>query len=152
AARARCRGLVRDTILQQCSDNPGNHEGHVFLCNDPYSGAIHQNDVAVVAPVFADGQLIAWTGATIHCVDVGGAFKGSQASIGAQSIYEEAPPIPPIKLVEGGVLRKDLERAFLLPSRTPELNALDLRAMLAANSVSGRRIVEVVAKYSVDVV
>jgi N-methylhydantoinase B len=85
-------------------------------------------------------------------VDVGGAFKGSQASIGAKSIYEEAPPIPPIKLVEGGVLRKDLERAFLLPSRTPELNALDLRAMLAANSVSGRRILEVVGKYGADVV
>jgi len=152
ASHAICQGLVVETILKECADNPGIHEGDVFLCTDPYSGAIHQNDVAIVAPVFADGQLIAWTGATIHCVDVGGAFKGSQASIGAKSIYEEAPPIPPIKIVEGGVLRKDLERAFLLPSRTPELNALDLRAMLAANSVSGRRILEVVGKYGADVV
>jgi N-methylhydantoinase B len=152
ASHAICQGLVVETILQECADNPGIGEGDVFLCSDPYSGAIHQNDVAVVAPVFADGQLIAWTGATIHCVDVGGAFKGSQASLGAKSIYEEAPPIPPIKLVEGGVLRRDLERAFLLPSRTPELNALDLRAMLAANSVSGRRILEVAGKYGADVV
>jgi N-methylhydantoinase B len=152
ASHAICQGLVVETILKECAENPGIHEGDVFLCNDPYSGAIHQNDVAVVAPVFAAGELIAWTGATIHCVDVGGGFKGSQASLGAKSIYEEAPPIPPIKLVEGGVLRKDLERAFLLPSRTPELNALDLRAMLAANSVSGRRILEVVGKYGADVV
>ncbi len=152
ASHAICQSLVVETILKECADNPGIREGDVFLCSDPYSGAIHQNDVAVVAPVFADGQLIAWTGATIHCVDVGGAFKGSQASLGAKSIYEEAPPIPPIKIVEGGVLRKDLERAFLLPSRTPELNALDLRAMLAANSVSGRRILEVVRKYGADVV
>jgi N-methylhydantoinase B len=152
ASHAICQGQVVETILRECADNPGIAEGDVFLCSDPYSGAIHQNDLAIVAPIFADGQLIAWTGATIHCVDVGGAYQGSQASIGAQSIYEEAPPIPPIKLVEGGRLRKDVERMVLLPSRTADLNALDIRAMLAANSVAGRRVLEVVGKYGVDVV
>jgi N-methylhydantoinase B len=152
ASHGICQALTVQTILRECADNPGIAEGDVFLCSDPYSGAIHQNDWAVVAPIFADGELLGWTGGTIHCVDVGGAFAGSQASLGAKSIYEEAPPIPPIKLVEGGVLRQDLERALLLPSRTPELNALDLRAMLAANSVAGRRVLEVARKYGADVV
>jgi N-methylhydantoinase B len=152
SSHAICQGLVVETIMSECAENPGIGEGDVFLCSDPYSGAIHQNDVVVASPVFVDGRLIAWTGATIHLVDVGGASKGSQASLGAGSIFEEAPPIPPIKLVERGILRRDLEREFLIRSRTPELNALDLRAMLAANSVAGRRIVEVAGKYGPAVV
>ena len=40
---------------------------------------------------------------------MGGGFVGSQASLGAKSIYEEAPPIPAIKLVEAGRMRRDLE-------------------------------------------
>jgi N-methylhydantoinase B len=152
SSHAICQGLVVETIVRDCAENPGIDEGDVFLCSDPYSGAIHQNDVVVASPVVADGRVIAWTGATIHLVDVGGASKGSQASLGAVSIFEEAPPIPPIKLVERGVLRRDLEREFLIRSRTPELNALDLRAMLAANSVAGRRILEVARKYGPDIV
>jgi N-methylhydantoinase B len=151
ASHAICQGLVVQTILAECQDNPGIGPGDVFLCSDPYSGAIHQNDVAIVTPIFANGELIAWTGATIHENDVGGGFVGSQASLGAQSIYEEAPPIPAIKLVEAGRLRRDLEREVLIRSRTPESNALDMRAMLAANVVAGRRIEELLGKYGADV-
>jgi len=113
ASHAICQGLVVETILKECTDNPGIREGDVFLCSDPYSGAIHQNDVAVVAPVFADGQLIAWTGATIHCVDVGGAFKGSQASETLHRVLTHTPT--PLS-----VLREDVP---------PEVDAAITKAM-----------------------
>src|SRR3712207_460126 len=40
-------------------------DGDIFLVNDPYNGGgVHAQDVFVHRPIFADGQLIAWTGAS----------------------------------------------------------------------------------------
>lgn len=150
ASLAIGQGLVVKTLGEKFSDNPGFFPGDMFLCNDPYSGALHQNDVTLVAPLFHGERLIAWTGATIHQIDVGGASKGSQAATGAKSIYEEAPVIPPIKIMEKGLLRRDLEEEYLIRSRTRELNALDLRAKIAANMVMGERLHELVERYGVE--
>ena len=38
--------------------------------------------------------------------------------------------------------RKDLEREYLVRSRLPELNALDLRGQIAANRLQATRVVE----------
>lgn len=51
----------------------GVEQDAMYLANDPWLGAIHQNDVFVLAPVHWEGQLVAWTGSTIHLWDVGGA-------------------------------------------------------------------------------
>jgi N-methylhydantoinase B len=150
ASLAIGQGLIVETILEKYAQNPGLFSGDMFLCNDPYSGALHQNDVTLVGPVFHGEKLIAWTGATIHQVDVGGSSKGSQAATGAKSIFEEAPVIPPIKIIERGTLRKDLEEEYLIRSRTRDLNALDLRAKIAANLVMGERLVAVAQRYGVD--
>ncbi|MBI4489991.1 MAG: hydantoinase B/oxoprolinase family protein [Deltaproteobacteria bacterium] len=150
ASLAIGQGLIVRTILEKYSENPGAFPGDMFLCNDPYSGALHQNDVTLVAPVFYGEELIAWTGATIHQVDVGGASKGSQAATGAKSIFEEAPVIPPVKIIERGTLRRDLEEEYLIRSRTRDLNALDLRAKIAANLVMGERVLAVAERYGIE--
>lgn len=150
ASLAIGQGLIVKTILEKYAENPGFVPGDMFLCNDPYSGALHQNDVTLVAPVFHGGKLIAWTGATIHQVDVGGSSKGSQAATGAQSIFEEAPVIPPIKIIEKGTLRRDIEEEYLIRSRTRDLNALDLRAKIAANLVMGERVLAVAERYGIE--
>ncbi|OGQ77651.1 MAG: hypothetical protein A3F90_16865 [Deltaproteobacteria bacterium RIFCSPLOWO2_12_FULL_60_19] len=150
ASLAIGQGLVVKTILDKYSDNPGFFPGDMFLCNDPYSGALHQNDVTLVAPVFHAEKLIAWTGATIHQVDVGGSSKGSQAATGAKSIFEEAPVIPPIKIMEKGRLRRDLEEEYLIRSRTRDLNALDLRAKISANLVMAERLGALAERYGAE--
>jgi N-methylhydantoinase B len=147
ASLAIGQGLTVGHILDRYAANPGFNPGDMFLCNDPYSGALHQNDVTVVAPVFHAEKLVAWTGATIHQVDVGGSSKGSQAATGAKSIFEEAPVIPPIKIVEKGQLRRDLEEEYLIRSRTRDLNALDLRAKIAANLVMAERLLALCDRY-----
>ena len=38
--------------MEHRSDNPGIEDGDIFLTNDPWIGATHQSDVALVAPVF----------------------------------------------------------------------------------------------------
>lgn len=142
--------IVKD-VLREYVENPGIGEDDMFLCNDPYVGAQHQNDVALIAPVHYQGRLIAWTGVAIHQLDVGGPGKG-QVSIGATSIYEEAPPVPPLKIFEAGRIRKDIEREYLRRSRTPEIVGLDLRAMVASNNVSKKRICQLAESYGVDTV
>lgn len=51
--------------------------GDVFVTNDPfYGGVTHLNDVVLTLPVFAEGQLIAWTATIAHFNDVGGMVPG----------------------------------------------------------------------------
>jgi N-methylhydantoinase B len=134
--------IVKD-IIENYGDNPGIHPGDMFICNDPYVGAPHQNDVTVVSPIFWEGRLIMWAGACLHVRDVGGAAPSS-IQIGATSIYGEQPLIPPVKIVERGRIRQDLEREYVRRSRMPHKNALDLRAKIAANLIAEKRLHELV--------
>ena len=136
-------------VIDNHTDNPGIGDGDMYVTNDPYVGAMHQPDVVVVAPIFLDGERIMWCGSVVHQPDVGGPLAGS-VTTGARSIYQEAIPMPPVRLVEGGTIRKDLEREYLIRSRLPELNALDLRGQIAANRVQASRIVELCHRYGRD--
>jgi N-methylhydantoinase B len=136
-------------LLKEFSDNPGLGEQDLFVCNDPYVSVCHQNCVQVVGPVFWDGELVAWTGASLHVVDVGGPTAG-QAQVDAQDIYGEQPLIGPLKIAADGRVLKDVERTYLRNSRLPELLALDLRAKLAAVEVSRRRLQETFAEFGAE--
>jgi N-methylhydantoinase B len=148
---ASVQDLIVQYILREYADNPGIGQDDMFITNDPYYGALHQPDVTCVAPIHWQGELVAWCGCTIHQIDVGGPVPGSFA-VGARSIYEEPPPIPPLKIVQGGVLRRDLEQEYLRRSRTPALVALDLRAQIAANNVVKARLHQLIQTYGLDTV
>lgn len=137
--------LIED-LLERYIDNPGIRPGDMFMTNDPYVGAPHQPDVMVVAPIFSGDELIAWSGSVVHQSDVGGANPGSIA-LGARSIFEETIPMAPVKVVEGGVLRQDIEREYLIRSRSPELNALDLHGQVAANRVMVQTVRDLCDRY-----
>jgi N-methylhydantoinase B len=127
--------------------NPGIAEGDMWLCNDPWvGGGGHQNDVAVYAPLFWEGELFAWTCAVAHQVDLGGASPGSW-SVKSRDIFSESLPIPPVKMVEGGVIRSDMEDMYLRRSRVPKLVALDLRAKIGANNIGHEQLRKLIAKY-----
>ena len=48
--------------------------------------------------------------------------------------FGEAPLFPAIRLAENFVPRADIERVYLRNSRTPEQNALNMRARVAAGN------------------
>src|SRR5205085_2004270 len=76
--------------------------GDIFATNDPfYGGVTHLNDVVLAMPVFADGELVAWTANIAHWNDVGGMVPGS-ISNEAKEIYQEGLRLPGVKLVAGG--------------------------------------------------
>jgi N-methylhydantoinase B len=133
--------------LDNRATNPGIHEGDMFLCNDPWvGGGLHQNDVSVFAPLFWEGKLFAWTCAVAHQVDLGGVSPGSW-SVKSQDIFWESIPLPPVKIVEAGELRPDIEDVYLRRSRVPKLVALDLRAKIGANYLAHERLRALIQKY-----
>ncbi|MFG2304701.1 hydantoinase B/oxoprolinase family protein [Actinacidiphila glaucinigra] len=138
--------------LRNRSDNPGIEEGDMFLCNDPWiGGGLHQNDAAILAPIFHDGKLFGWTTAIAHQVDLGGLRPGS-FSPSAQDVFGEAVPTPPLKVVRGGVLQRDVADAWVRRSRLPHLVGLDLRAKIAANKNAADQILRLITKYGAGTV
>ncbi len=140
---------VKDIRQRFAADDIG--PGDVFMSNDPYVGACHQMDVAVVAPIFAGDRLVAWTGSTVHQIDLGGPVEG-QVQLGATSIWSEQPLFPPIKIMDGGELRPDVERGYLRRTRLPHLVDLDLKAMIAGCNVGVARVQDLAGRYGTDVV
>ena len=135
--------------LENRSDNPGIRDGDIFLTNDPWVGATHQSDVALIAPIFWEDQLFCWVGNTLHQWDLGGTAPGGFNPM-AEDIYWEAGCIPPIKIVEHGVLRKDLEEEYTRRSRMPQLVSLDLRAEIAGCHVARERLLALIARYGAE--
>jgi N-methylhydantoinase B len=139
------------TLIADYSDNPGIGENDTFLTNDPYVSVAHQTCVMVAGPVHWQGKIAGWTGASLHVIDVGGPVAG-QAQINAEDIFGEQPITPPVKLVEGGRFRKDVEGHYLRNSRLPDLLALDLRAKVAAAQVVRNRLIETFKEFGFDTV
>jgi N-methylhydantoinase B len=121
-------------------------EGDMFFTNDPWWGALHSNDGVMVTPIFWEGEIVCWSGLAMHDEDVGSPVPGSFV-VGARDSFGEAPLFPAVKMVERFKLRSDVESIFLRNSRTPEHNALNLRARLASLTVTHRRIHELIADY-----
>jgi N-methylhydantoinase B len=138
-------------ILQHMGRDPGIGPGDAFVENDPWIGANHQSDIFVIAPVTVDGAVFCWVLNSLHHYDLGGSTPGSFCP-DAVNIHMEATPMPPMKLVDRGHLREDIERMILRQSRVPELVALDLHAQLAGVNVARRRIEELIARYGAPVV
>ena len=132
--------------LENLAGEIGIGEGDMFLSNDPWIGASHQSDVQITCPVFWEGRIFCWVANALHQYDIGGNTPGSFCA-DARDVFDEPVPIPPIKIVEGGTLRRDLERMYLRHSRQPQLLALDLRAQIAGNLVARNRIHGFIKRY-----
>jgi N-methylhydantoinase B len=133
-------------VVEHRFPEPGIEDGDIYLSNDPWVGATHQMDVTLLCPVFVEGRLFCWVANTLHQTDVGGASPGSFCP-DAEDVFQESTPIPPMKIVEAGTLRPDLEEVYLRRSRLPEFLALDLRAGISGNLVAKARILELVDRY-----
>ena len=123
--------------------------GDGLLVNHPFMGGVHLNDVTLISPVFDGGEIFGFLASLAHHVDVGG---GAPASIGAfREVYQEGIIIPPVKLVKQGVIDDDIFQFFLANVRAKHETSGDLRAQIAANKLGGRRVGELIEKFSARV-
>lgn len=125
------------------------HEGDMFFTNDPWWGALHANDGILAMPIFWAGEVVGWSGIVMHDDDVGSPVPGSFVS-GAHERFGEAPLFPAVKMVEGFEPRRDVERAYLRNSRTPEHNALNMRARVAALRTTHGQVAELIGEYGIE--
>jgi N-methylhydantoinase B len=137
--------------LENRADNPGIRDGDMFLANDPWVGAAHQMDVMLLCPVFWKGELFCWVTNCLHQYDIGGITPGSFCP-SARDAYDEGILLPPIKIVEGNEIRRDIEEVYLRSSRKPSAVALDFRAQLAGNMTARDRVLSLIKRYGADTV
>ena len=137
--------------LEYRSDNPGIRDGDMFLANDPWVGAAHQQDVMLICPVFWKDELFCWVTNCLHQYDLGGITPSSFCG-SAESAFEEGICIPPVKIIEHNEIRRDIEELYLRASRKPEAVALDFRAQLAGNLTARDRVLALVRRYGPEVV
>src|SRR4051794_6936903 len=105
------------------------------VLNDPFAGGTHLNDITLVAPVFARGELIGWAANRAHHADLGGMAPGSIPP-DATDIYQEGFRIPPVLLTD------EVVALLVANSRTPDERRGDLDAQAGANAVGAERMAE----------
>ena len=124
--------------------------GDMLATNDAALGGGHYPDMFLVAPVFADANIIGYVVTTAHHVDVGGLSPGSQAVQGVTEAFQEGIRVLPVKLVHAGEFDPDLLRVILGNVRLPEKMRGDLMAQRNANHVGSERLRELFASYGLD--
>ena len=126
-------------------------EGDVIVVNDPYRGGGHLTDIAVLRPVFAEGELLGLAMNRGHHIDVGGmAVAGFPGT--ARSIFQEGMRIPPVKWFEGGVERRQVMDLILLNVRFPQAQLGDFQAQLASCVAAEQRVRALVERYGIATV
>jgi N-methylhydantoinase B len=141
--------LIVESTMRLSADI-GWGEGDIFICNDPYLGAIHAPDFATVAPIYHAGELVAWIGASGHQLDTGGIDPGG-FSVKAVDVHQEGLRMPPVKIVEAGRVREDVYRWIINQVRDP-LVGLDVRGQVAALNAGRQRIGELIDAWGVATV
>ena len=137
-------------VIEDCAGNPGIGPGDMFVVNNPWKGALHGPDMAIVAPIFAGGELIFWSGGLMHMADIGGMREGG-IGLDATDCYQEGLLLPPVKLVENGVIRSDIWNLIVSHSRAEFAMSLDLKGLIAANHAAAEGIGKLVDRYGVPV-
>ena len=134
------------TILDRVIPLDQWQDGDVIVTNDPYSGGQHLPDIQTFRPVFVDGKRVAIVGTLCHHVDVGGGAAGSYYAA-ATEVFHEGIRIPPLRLVDRGVLNSGVFEMLLHNVRQPDETRGDLNAQIAALGIGERAVARMARKY-----
>jgi N-methylhydantoinase B len=126
--------------------------GDMFLANDPYSGGgTHLPDINIIAPVFANGQIVAFVANIAHHADVGGMVAGSESTL-CTNIFQEGVRLPMVRVARAGVIEEDIVDIIRLNSRTPDERLGDVQAQFAACRVGVERTAGLFVRYGIGTV
>ena len=121
-------------------------DGDVGICNDPWLTSGHLPDTTVVAPVFTNGRIVAWTGSIAHMADMGGTLWSADT----REVFEEGLRLPPLLLLREGVWNADVATIIRANSRLPEQVLGDIAAQVAAGETAARGLRELMAREAIE--
>ena len=122
-------------------------EGDFYICNHPYHGAHHLQDILIFVPIFHEGAIVGFSAAVAHHLDVGGGAPGMNAS--ATDYYQEGLVIPPSKynLVRDWQDDGPFQRFIAANIRVPDQTIGDIDSQFAACGVGAQRVRDLCTKY-----
>jgi len=120
--------------------------GDVGICNDPWLTSGHLPDITILAPVFADDRLIAWTGSIAHMADIGGTLWSADT----REVFEEGLRIPPLLYLTEGRVNADLQAMIRANVRLPDPVLGDIAAQIAAGETAARGLRDLIAREGID--
>jgi N-methylhydantoinase B len=126
------------------------HDGDVVIHNHPYYGSSHSPDIAIVVPVFYDGELVGFSANTAHHLDIGAATPGLIIDI--PDVFAEGMLFAGTKLYERGQLNEALWSYIGRNSRAARQLQDDLNAQIASARLGVRRFGELMERYGKQVV
>lgn len=138
------RGIAQTVALEDWKP------GDCVIHNHPYKGASHSPDIAIVMPVFSNGELVGFSANTAHHVDIGAATPG--LIIDVPDVWAEGMLLDGVKLYTEGVRNEDLWKYIRDNTRVPGLVMGDLEAQIASAELGVRRFEELLGKYGKDTV
>ncbi len=133
--------------------------GDVVAVNDPFAGGTHLPDVTLISSVVSrrssvgrkerrttdHGQpTLFYVANRAHHADIGGATPGSMGL--ATDVYGEGVRIPPIRIVRGGEIVKDVMKLILTNVRSSDERRADFEAQIGSLKTGEMRLLEIVER------
>ena len=145
-------GYVKNVIeVFEKRGTPFKH-GDVIMHNDPYGGASHGPDIALIVPVFYDGKLIGFSGTTAHHLDVGALSPGSCGIVDAIDVYAEGLQFKAIKVYDAGECNEAVWQILKDNVRAPGMVVGDMEAQVAACQIGAERFIDLVDRFGLQAV
>jgi N-methylhydantoinase B len=124
-------------------------EGDFYITNHPYlGGGQHLQDIFVFMPIFFEGELVGFSAAVAHHLDIGGGAPGIATA--ATDFYQEGLILPPARYN----LARDwnggpFERLMTANVRVPDQTIGDMNSQFAACGTGIARVQELCARHGV---
>jgi N-methylhydantoinase B len=121
--------------------------GDVIVNTVPYEIGSQPIDAALIAPVFVDGAIVAYTALKAHMGDLG---AKDPYPTNATDVFQEGLLLPGMWLYREGRLVDEVIRLIKQHSRIPFLTATNFIAGASALRIGGERVQQLATRYGVD--
>lgn len=133
--------------VQSCIDQVGLANlapGDVLTTSVPFDTGSQPIDAALVAPIFVEGEIVAYTALKAHMGDLGAIDAYPTTST---EMFQEGLLMPALYLFHHGELQEQIVRLIKAHSRIPNTTATNFLAAASALRAGGHRIETLVARY-----
>jgi N-methylhydantoinase B len=128
------------------------HPDDFIIANDPYIVRFgHAPDWSFLRPTFYEGELLFYQYLRTHQYDSGGAFQGCYYPR-TYDCHGEGLMIPPVKIIEGGVIDEKVYSVILRNVRGRTMVRADNMLVFEAMRKAEERVIELLRSYGKDTV